>query len=411
MMAEQSEESSTCGGLRLQAETWLRMTRREVASMPIKNVQRLVHELQVHQIELVMQNEELLQTQTELKTARDRYADLYDRAPIGHLTLDPQGTILEANLPACRLFGIDRNGLLGQPAIRFVAAKDQAPVLGHLRRLFQTGIRQVCEGHLAQPGDVTVRFESMVLPHSVARTVLLDITERLRAATQAQEQQRERRRNLEARERLGHDLHDGILQSLYAIGLSLETCKHYPATAPDQVGAIVARSIGELNSVMRDMRGFVEELEAEAAPRTEGVPLGLSISLRAMVGVLARLHGRQIGLAINRAAAIRLSPAQNMDLLNLVKEALSNSFRHAKATSVRVSLRQVKTGIRLAVRDNGMGFRQPAKAGQGQGLNSMAARARRLGGILSVQSRPKKGTRVVLDLPTQYNRQAGTLVP
>ena len=199
--------------------------------------------------------------------------------------------------------------------------------------------------------------------------------------------------------------------SPYAIGLSLETCKHYPAKAPDRVGAIVARSISELNSVMRDMRGFVEELEAEAAPRTEGVPLGLSISLRAMVGALARLHGRKVGLAIDRAAAIRLSPAQNLDLLNLVKEALSNSFRHAKATSVRVSLRQVKTGIRLAVRDNGMGFRQPAKAGQGQGLNSMAARARRLGGILSVQSRPIKGTRVVLDLPTQYNRQAGTLVP
>lgn len=382
--------------------------------MPVKDVQRLVHELQVHQIELVMQNEELLRTQTELKTARDRYADLYDRAPIGYLTLDPKGIILEANLPACRLFGIDRPGLLGQPAIRFVAAKDQATIHGHFRALFQTGIRQVSEGHLAQQGDVTVRFESMVLsdetlPHSVARTVLLDITERLRAATQAQEQQRERRRSLEARERLGHDLHDGILQSLYAIGLSLETCKHYPAEAPDRVGEIVARSIGELNSVMRDMRGFVEELEA-AAPRTKGLPLDLSTSLRAMVGALARLHGRKVGLVIDRAAANRLSPAQNLDLLNLVKEALSNSFRHAQATSVHVSLRQVKTGIRLAVRDNGTGLRRPSATGQGQGLSSMATRARRLGGTLSVQSRPRKGTRVVLDLPTQDNRQDVTFV-
>ena len=156
---------------------------------------------------------------------------------------------------------------------------------------------------------------------------------------------------------------------------------------------------------MRDMRGFVERLEAEAAPRAEGVPLDLSMSLRTMVGALARLHGRKVGLAIDRAGASQLPPAQNLDLLNLVKEALSNSFRHAQATSVHVSLRQVKTGIRLAVRDNGTGLRRPGVTGQGQGLSSMAARARRLGGILSVQSRPRKGTGVVLDLPTQYNRQ------
>src|ERR1700675_258853 len=83
-----------------QAEARLRVTKRDVATMPVKNVQELVHELQVHQIELEMQNEELRRTQMELEAARDSYVDLYDFSLAGHLTLDRRGTIVEANLRA-----------------------------------------------------------------------------------------------------------------------------------------------------------------------------------------------------------------------------------------------------------------------------------------------------------------------
>ena len=76
--------------------------------MPVKDVQQLVHELQVHQIELEMQNDELRRTQLELEAARDRYVDLYDFSPAGHLTLDTHGTIVEANLRAGTLLGINR---------------------------------------------------------------------------------------------------------------------------------------------------------------------------------------------------------------------------------------------------------------------------------------------------------------
>lgn len=409
-MANKPDGLTTLTGLRLQAEARLRMTKCDIAAMPVEDVQELVHELQVQQIELEMQNQELRQTQIELEAARDRYADLYDRAPIGYLTLDPKGMILEANLPACRLLGIVRNDLLGQPVIRFVAIQDQPTLLGHFRTLFHTGIRQGCEGGLAPQSETVVRFESMVVsdvagPRSVARTALLDITERVRAEAQAQAQRLERQRNLDVRERIGHDLHDGILQSLYAIGLSLETCKQYHAEASDQVGAIVTRSIGELNSVLRDVRGFVEELGAETATNAELLPLDLPMSLRTMVQTLARLYSQKVHLTIDQASARTLSPAQSLDILNLVKEALSNSFRHAHATMVQVPFRQLKTGIRLAIRDSGTGLRQPGATGQGQGLSSMAARAHRLGGRLSVQSRPRKGTQVVLDLPKQYNSE------
>ncbi len=123
-MAKKPGGSTKPTGLRRQAEELLRTTKRDVAAMPVKDVQQLVHELQVHQIELEMQNDELRRTQLELETARDRYVNLYDFSPAGHLTLDMHGTIVEANLRAGTLLGVNRNKLIGQPLARFVAAED-----------------------------------------------------------------------------------------------------------------------------------------------------------------------------------------------------------------------------------------------------------------------------------------------
>ena len=71
--------------------------------------QRLVHELQVHQIELEMQNEELQTARDEVASGLEKYSDLYDFAPVGYLTLDPEGRVLEANLTCASLLGIDRS--------------------------------------------------------------------------------------------------------------------------------------------------------------------------------------------------------------------------------------------------------------------------------------------------------------
>ncbi|HEU0068271.1 MAG TPA: PAS domain S-box protein, partial [Nitrospiraceae bacterium] len=123
-MAKKPGSATKVTALRQEAEARLRATKRDVAAMPVNDVQQLVYELQVYQIELEMQNEELRRTQVELEAARDRYMDLYDFSPAGYLTLDMQGKIVEANLRAGTLLGVIRKKLIGQPLAQFIAAAD-----------------------------------------------------------------------------------------------------------------------------------------------------------------------------------------------------------------------------------------------------------------------------------------------
>jgi len=106
--------------LRRAAEAALRRRRTNSQPESMAHVRRLQHALEVHQIELEMQNAQLLQTQNELQTALERYAELYDFAPAGYLVLKPDSTILEANLTSARLLGLDRARLLKRRVATFI---------------------------------------------------------------------------------------------------------------------------------------------------------------------------------------------------------------------------------------------------------------------------------------------------
>jgi len=104
--------------------------------------QRALHELRVHQIELEMQNEELRRTQEELEASRARYFDLYDLAPVGYVTLNEKGLILEANLTAAKLLGVARGALVKQPLSHFILPEDQDIHYRHLKALLETAAPQ-----------------------------------------------------------------------------------------------------------------------------------------------------------------------------------------------------------------------------------------------------------------------------
>lgn len=188
-MSDQTGHDIPGLSLRRRAEERLRGDPAGARTMEADDLQRLVHELQVHEVELQVQNEELLKAQQDLADSRDNYARLYDLAPVGHLTLDREGLVREANLRAAVMLAEDRNGLAaGRDFADFVDSPAREKWLSFLRRMLESGEEQTCELPLrARDGAAFwARIESATTEPGVEEgtrclMVLADITEQKRA--------------------------------------------------------------------------------------------------------------------------------------------------------------------------------------------------------------------------------------
>ena len=159
-----------------------------------QDTEQILHELRVHQVQLEMQNEDLRQAQEKLDASRARYFDLYDLAPVGYCTLSGNGRILEANLTAATLLGVDRATLVQQPFARFILEEDQH--LYTLRQLQGPDIPspQECELRLKKDDvssfwvHLTITAVQLAGGQSEYRIVLNDISDRKHAEIRASEQ-------------------------------------------------------------------------------------------------------------------------------------------------------------------------------------------------------------------------------
>ena len=154
---------------------------------------RIIHELQVHQIELQMQNEEMSRAQAELDAARVRYFDLYDLAPIGYCTLSDHGLIMEANLTAAALLNLARERLVGQLLNRFILKEDQDIYYLHNKQLWDTCEPQTCELRMVKKNGtsfwahLTATMAKEEDGATECRVVMSDITERKQVEAQREE--------------------------------------------------------------------------------------------------------------------------------------------------------------------------------------------------------------------------------
>ena len=154
------------------------------AQRTARDTQRLIQELQIHQIELEIQNEQLDQTRAETEAALERYADLYDFAPAAYFTLDRDGTIRQANLTGSKLFGVDRSRLVNRHFGLFVAENFRDVFRTFAEKVFASQSRETCEAMLVRTGKPPfyARIEARSSDNGQeCRAVVLDITERRQA--------------------------------------------------------------------------------------------------------------------------------------------------------------------------------------------------------------------------------------
>ena len=118
---KKAEDKNSKALLRADAESKLASQYRKVPGLKDKSIDEIIHELEVHQIELEMQNDELKNTLVALEEAKDRYMDLYNFAPVGYLAISHRGVIVEANLTAATMLGVERSRLLGHGLALFIS--------------------------------------------------------------------------------------------------------------------------------------------------------------------------------------------------------------------------------------------------------------------------------------------------
>ena len=170
--------------LREKAEAEIKSTPLSPLDLTMEKAKSLMHELEVHQVELEMQNQELRETQQQLEKARDEYCDLFDFAPVGYLILNVKGVINNINLTACHLLGIDRLHVKGKPLSAYLSHGEANMFFINLRQAFKTGTLPTLELKIKRKDNTY--FNALLhgtidtnenIDEPVCRVAMQDITE------------------------------------------------------------------------------------------------------------------------------------------------------------------------------------------------------------------------------------------
>jgi len=219
-----------------------------------------------------------------------------------------------------------------------------------------------------------------------------DVSEQRQTAIELRMSVNALHRLVEAREQLAADLHDGILQSLYGIGLRLEAARA-ALPAESAASAHLERALGQVKDSMAEIRRFIKDERATG-----------SLSVRwedTLAGVLRGLEvgtGPHLALEVPSDTAARVPESSRNELVFIAREAVSNAMRHSGANRVVVRLVDDGPRLRLEIEDDGCGFR-PGANPDGVGLLSMTRRAGQIGAIFTLHPGPERGTLVRIELP------------
>lgn len=337
---------------------------------------------------------------------------VFERMADGIIVVDEERNLVDSNEAAGRIFGLRGAACSGRNL------RDMLPELSE-------ALGGELPGPEAAPeaAPESIRWEMRIERNGAARfyevsacrlldqryrnawvLIVSDITDLHNARDQVM-RQREELAALEERDRLARELHDNLGQILsFAVIESEAGLREIERGNTDKATAYLKRLRDVLDSSHSDLRGFVHRMK-------ESVYAAIPVEslLRQEAEAFTATCGLPVALSVAKGSMPRLSAARKADLIGLVKEALTNIARHAKASHVSISLVSGKAGESLCIEDNGAGFDPAlARAAGGMGLANMEARASALGGRLKVDSARGAGTRLVLTLPAYSDAEEGS---
>jgi signal transduction histidine kinase len=200
---------------------------------------------------------------------------------------------------------------------------------------------------------------------------------------------------LEERERIGMDLHDGIIQAIYGVGLSLEGALHSLEEDSADAKRRIQHSIDSLNQAIRDLRAYILDLR----PRQMGND-GLMSGLKRLVIEFRANSLTEAVLIGPEKELVDLAPSQSLALFHICQEALANAAKHAKAKKVEIALWSTDDRVLMEIHDDGKGFDMEKQSiSIGHGMANMQTRAQSAGGDVDVSSAPGEGTTILAWVP------------
>lgn len=434
----QKKKTDSTQTLRQRAEEKLKAnTAATPRALSLDEEKLLLHELQVHQIELEMQNEELRRMQGELEISWSQYFDLYDLAPVGYLTISEQGLILKANLTATSLLGVERATLVKQQLTRFILPEDQDIYYLHRNQLLKTGVRQSMEMRFLCAADRPVFWVFLQITPAQdgdCRVTLSDITDR-KLAEETQKRLQEQLAQIGKMESVGrlaggvaHDFNNMLSVILGNAELALNSVD---LTQPLQ------NNLMEIRKAAQRSANLTRQLLAFACKETITPKVfDLNGAVEDMLKMLRRLIGEDIEvdwLPGENLWPIKADPSQ-------IDQVLLNLCVNARDAIDGVGKLTIETGnvvfdetycvdhvgilpgeyVLLGISDNGSGmdkeilehifepFYTTKEFGQGTGMGmaTVYGIVQQSYGFINVDSELGKGTTAKIYLPRQAAEQA-----
>jgi len=453
MQKKASKQAQTVN-LRCQAEIKLKgLNRQALLPRSEADTNRLLHELQVHHLELELQNVELQAARDKVETLLETYLDLYDFAPVGYFSVDEQGTILEVNLTGAALLGIERSRLINQRLRSFVDPSTLPAFLVFFKKVFSSSGKKVCEMRLLnnrgipfwtdfqaapaashrdgrkwcriaisdltklkQEQEVRQRLEAMAvanqkLKREIAQRQKVEIALKKSEAHYARlfEQSRhhhEQMRHLshqllltqeEERKRISRELHDEIVQTLVGINVHLAALTVKAGANTRDFRKNIIRTQQLVEKSVEIVHRFARELRPTVLD-----DLGLIPALESFMKDFAKRT--KIHILFKAFAGVEeLNSTQRTVLYRVAQSALANIHKHSKSKEAKVSIRKLKSSVRLEIHDNGKSFDVErvlfAQRHKRLGLLGSRERVEMIGGKFGVESAPGQGTTISAEIP------------